>query len=80
MSRSLEYSGSESDREYLESKRGQDLVANLVDIRTGSMVHWWLAFITTGDYCYGYNTKSTAVPPVTPVMSPELICYSRSSS
>ena len=29
---SLEYSGLESDREDSESKRGQDLVANLVDI------------------------------------------------
>ena len=26
------------------------LVANLVNIRTGSTVHWRLAFITTGDY------------------------------
>ena len=32
------------------SKRGQDLVANLVDIRTGSTVHRWLTFITTGNY------------------------------
>ena len=40
----------ESDREDLEGKRGQDLVANLVDIRNGSTVHWWLAFIITGDY------------------------------
>ena len=40
----------ESDGEDSESKRSQDLVANLVDIRTGSTVHWWLAFITTGDY------------------------------
>ena len=36
----------ERDGENLESKRGQDLVANLVDIRTGSTVHWWLTFIT----------------------------------
>ena len=50
MSRSLGYSGPESNGEDLESKRGQDLVANLVDIRTGSTVHWWLAFIITGDY------------------------------
>ena len=50
MSRSLEYSGLESDGEDLEGKEGQDLAANLVDIRTGSTVHWWLAFITTGDY------------------------------
>ena len=27
-----------------------DGVANLVDIQTGSTVHWRLAFITTGDY------------------------------
>ena len=40
----------ESDGEGLTSKRGQDLVANLVDIRTGFTVHWRLAFITTGDY------------------------------
>ena len=33
-----------------------------------------------GGYCYGCNTKSTPVPPVTPVMSPDLTCYSRSSS
>ena len=32
MSRSPEYSGPESDGEDLESKRGQDLVGNLVDI------------------------------------------------
>ena len=30
--------------------------------------------------CYGCNTKSTLVSPVTLVMSPDLICYSRSSS
>ena len=55
---SLEYSGLESDGEDLERKRGQDLVANLVgnlvtnlvDIWTGSTVHWRLTFITTGDY------------------------------
>ena len=51
MSGSPEYSGPESDGEDLRSKRGQDLVANLVgnlvDIQTGSTVHWWLAFITT---------------------------------
>ena len=29
---------------------------------------------------YGCNTKSTPVSPVTPVMSPDLISYSRSSS
>ena len=48
----------ESDGEDLERKRCQDLganlvgnlVANLVDIQTGSTVHWRLAFITTGDY------------------------------
>ena len=28
------------------------------------------------DICYSCNTKSTLVSPVTPVMSPELICYS----
>ena len=50
MSRSLEYSRLESDGEDLESKRGQDLVANLVNIQTGSTVHWWLTFMTTGDY------------------------------
>ena len=50
MSGSPEYSRPERDREDLESKRGQDLVANLVDIQTGSTVHWWLTFITTGDY------------------------------
>ena len=50
MSGSPEYSGPESNREDLESKRGQDLVTNLVNIRTRSTVHWWLAFITTGDY------------------------------
>ena len=48
MSKSLEYSGLERDGEDLESKRGYDLVANLVDIRTESTVHWWLTF--TGDY------------------------------
>ena len=56
MSRSLEYFGPESDGDNLERERGQDLVtglvgnlvANLVDIRTGSTVHWRLAFITTG--------------------------------
>ena len=50
---SPEYSRPERDGEDLESKRGQDLVANLVrnlvDIRTGSTVHWWLTFITTGN-------------------------------
>ena len=58
MSGSPEYSGLERDRQYLESKRGQDLVTNLVrnlvrnlvDIQTGSTVHWWLAFITTGNF------------------------------
>ena len=58
MSRNPEYSRPEGNREDLESKRGQDLVtnlvgnlvANLVDIRTGSTVHWRLAFITTGDH------------------------------
>ena len=58
MSGSLEYFGPESDGEYLEGKRGQDLVANLVgnlvrnlvNIQTGSTVHWWLTFISTGDY------------------------------
>ena len=40
----------ESDGEDLEGKRGQDLVADLVDIQTGSTVHWWLTFITTGNY------------------------------
>ena len=47
---SPEYSRLESDGDDLESERGQDLaanlvgslVANLVDIRTGSTVHWWL--------------------------------------
>ena len=52
MSGSLEYSRPESDGEDLESKRGQDLVANLVDIQTRSTVHWWLTFITTGN-CAG---------------------------
>ena len=33
-----------------------------------------------GGYCYDYNTKSTPVPLVTPVMSPDLICYYGSSS
>ena len=55
---SPEYFGPEGDREDLESERGQDLVANfirnlvanLVDIRTGSTIHWRLAFITTGGY------------------------------
>ena len=42
----------ECDREDLEGKRGQDLVANSVDIQTGSTVHWWLAFISTGN-CAG---------------------------
>ena len=46
----------ESDREDLESKRGQYLVDNLVDIRTGSTVHWWLAFITTGN-CAGSQVQ-----------------------
>ena len=50
MSGSPEYSGLESNGEDLESKRGQDLVANLVDIQTGSAVHWRLAFITMGNY------------------------------
>ena len=53
-----EYSRPESDREDLESERGQDLVANLVrnsvanlvNIWTGSTLHWRLTFITTGDY------------------------------
>ena len=36
MSRSPEYSGLESNGEDIESKRGQDLVANLVNIQTGS--------------------------------------------
>ena len=40
----------ENDREDLERRRCQDLVANLVDIQTGSTVHWRLAFITTGNY------------------------------
>ena len=40
MSGILEYSRPESD--------GEDLVANLVDIQTGSTVHWWPAFMTTG--------------------------------
>ena len=39
----LEYSRSERDGENLVSKRGQDLVRNLVDT-----VHWWLALINTG--------------------------------
>ena len=30
--------------------------------------------------CYGCNTKSTLVSPVTPVMSPDLTLYSGSSS
>ena len=29
---------------------GWDLGGNLVDIQTGSTVHWGLAFITMGDY------------------------------
>ena len=37
-------------RRLRESERGQDLVSNLVDIRSGSTVHWRLTFITTGDY------------------------------
>ena len=45
-SRSLEYSRPEGDGGDLVGKEGQDLVANLVNIRTGS-VHWWLTFITT---------------------------------
>ena len=49
----------ENDGEDLESERrcqdlvanlAGNLVANLVDIRAGSAVHWRLAFITTGDY------------------------------
>ena len=56
MSGSLEYSGPESDGEDLESKRVQDLIANLVDIQTGSTVHWWLAFITTGN-CAGSRVQ-----------------------
>ena len=28
----------------------RNLGTNLVNIQTGSMVHWGLAFITTGDY------------------------------
>ena len=40
MSGSPGYSGPEEDREDLESKRGKDLVGNLVDIQTGSTVHW----------------------------------------
>ena len=59
-SRGPEYSRPEGDGEDLEGKEGQDLVANLVgnlvgnlvDIQTGSTVHWWLAFITTGN-CAG---------------------------
>ena len=31
-------------------------------------------------HCYDCNTNSTPVPPVTPVMSPDLICYSGLSS
>ena len=59
MSRSPEYSEPENDREDFESKRrcqdlvanlAGNLVANLVDIRTGSIVHWRLAFIITRDY------------------------------
>ena len=46
----------ESDGADSESKRGQDLVANLVDIRTGSTVHWWLAFISTGN-CAGSQAQ-----------------------
>ena len=49
-SRSPEYSGPESDGEDLERKRGQDLVTNLINIQTGSTVHWQLAFITTEDH------------------------------
>ena len=30
--------------------------------------------------CYGCNIKSTPIPHVTPVMSPDLICYSGLSS
>ena len=55
---SSEYVGLESDGDNLERERGQDLIsdlvgnllANLVDIRTGSTVHWRLTFITTGDF------------------------------
>ena len=47
-SRSLEYSRPERDGEDLESKRGQDLVTNLVNIQTDSTIHQWLAFITMG--------------------------------
>ena len=50
MSGSPEYSGPESDGGDLRSKRGQDLVGNLVDIQTGSTIHWWLTFITTENY------------------------------
>ena len=39
MSGSPEYSRPESDGVDLENERGQDLVANLVNIRTGSTVH-----------------------------------------
>ena len=39
MNGSPEYSGLESDGGDLRSKRGQDLVANLVNIPTGSTVH-----------------------------------------
>ena len=43
-----EYSRPERDGENLVSKRGQDLVRNLVNIQTDSTIHWWLTFITTG--------------------------------
>ena len=36
--------------------------------------------INTGVSCYDCHTKSTPVPPVTPVISPDLISYSGSSS
>ena len=53
---SLEYSRPERDEEDLEGKKGQDLVANLVDVQTGSTVHWWLAFITT-ENCAGSRVQ-----------------------
>ena len=37
----LSYTGPERD--------GEDLVQNIVNIRTDSTVHWWLTFTTTGN-------------------------------
>ena len=35
---------------YIVANLVGSLVASLVNIQTGSTVHWRLAFITTGDY------------------------------